>query len=127
MAKRNSAVPVASSEDFEESLKRSPEVETEALKLVIDDLVIKAIEESQVATSSSSSSTDVAMASADAVDLVRKSVLSEEKADNFESVARCVMNEFAARNADVGQKSCETLLCSAWRCQLLICQQLKIP
>ena len=69
--------------------------------MVIDNLVIKAIEESQVATSSSSSSTDVAMASADSVDLVRQCVLSEEKPENFDSVARCVMNEFAARNADV--------------------------
>ena len=101
MAKRNSAVPVASSEDCEESRKRSPQAATEALKLDIDDLVIKAIEESQVATSSSSSSTDVAMASADAVDLVRESVLSEEKPEKSDSVASCVMNEFAARSADV--------------------------
>ena len=57
MAKRNSAVPVACSEDCQESRKRSPEVETEALKLDIDDVVIKSIGESQVATSSSSSST----------------------------------------------------------------------
>ena len=80
----------------QESRKRTREAEE--LQLDIEDLVSEPTEETQVATSSSSSSADVAMSSADAVDVVCfEKQISEGEAEMLDSVASSVRSAFAAR------------------------------
>ena len=79
---------------------RLTETEAEELQLDIEDMVSEPIEETQVATSRSSSSADVAMSSADAVDVVCfEKQISEGKAEMLDSVASSVGDAFAARRA----------------------------